>query len=87
LAKKEPAKCVLQVFSGRRNPEWELTAPQWNRFLQIWDAAETSTQKTEPVSKLGYTGFQITIQNQHWHVFNKHASLVSGNKEITILWK
>jgi hypothetical protein len=78
LEKKEPAKCVLQIFSGRRNPEWDLSATQWKRFLEIWDAAGASDQKIENISKLGYTGFHLTIQNQHWHVYNGQASLVSG---------
>jgi hypothetical protein len=52
---------VLNIFSGRPNPQWVLTPSQERKFLDLIDQASTPTDKKPPgVSpRLGYRGFTV----------------------------
>lgn len=53
---------VLNVYSGRPNPQWTLTDAQENSFLSQLDQV-TKTTLVKPsgvLPRLGYRGFQVT---------------------------
>ncbi len=50
----------LQIFSGRRNPSWQLDAEERDGFLALLDSIkDTSTPRIMP-EHLGYRGFLVT---------------------------
>ncbi|MBL0146498.1 MAG: hypothetical protein IPP48_12905 [Chitinophagaceae bacterium] len=63
----------LQVFSGRRNPQWELTEQQKKAFVKLWIAAKVEEQKINLPSNLGYQGFVVWDNLYKWIIYNGHA--------------
>jgi hypothetical protein len=52
------ATVTLQIYSGRENPEWNLTGKQANELLALLD----NLSESQPIvfhSHLGYTGFRV----------------------------
>ncbi|MFL5463160.1 MAG: hypothetical protein ACJ8AC_03895 [Gemmatimonadaceae bacterium] len=52
------ATVTLQIYSGRVNPEWNLTGKQANELLALLDNLSESQPIVFP-SHLGYTGFRV----------------------------
>jgi hypothetical protein len=62
----------LQIFSGRRNPQWELTEQQKNTFQQLWIHAKAEESKINLPSHLGYQGFAVWDNLHRWVIYNGH---------------
>jgi hypothetical protein len=62
----------LQIFSGRRNPQWELTEQQKKDFINLWIAAKAEDQKINLPSNLGYQGFVVWDNLYRWIIYNGH---------------
>lgn len=59
------------LFSGRKNPEWELTALQQKAWMALWQQAPLSITEVEIPSKLGYTGCRLQHnEHSHWQLYN-----------------
>jgi hypothetical protein len=64
-------KARVLLFSGRQNPEWQLTAMQQKNWMLLWKHASLSDTKAEPPSKLGYTGCRLQYdEHSHWYLYN-----------------
>lgn len=50
----------LDVFSGRPNPEWTLSATDGARFTDLWRSAPIVDPRSVP-NNLGYRGFIVTM--------------------------
>jgi hypothetical protein len=52
------ATVTLQIYSGRKNPEWNLTGKQANELLALLD----NLSESQPIvfhGHLGYSGFRV----------------------------
>lgn len=58
LKNVKSATVTLQIYSGRVNPEWNLTDKQANELLALLDNLSESQPSIFP-SHLGYTGFRV----------------------------
>jgi hypothetical protein len=59
------------LFSGRQNPEWELTAALQKNWMLLWKHASLSDTEVESASKLGYTGCRLQYdEHSHWQLYN-----------------
>jgi hypothetical protein len=56
------------VFSGRKNPSWELKAAQLKDAFDFFEAAENCTDHSPADILLGYNGLQVEKGNKLWHV-------------------
>lgn len=74
----------IHLYSGRRNPEWFLTEKDTDEFLLLWDKAAKSKQKYEPVSKLGYAGCFVFIEEKKLFVYNGLAVLFENNIAVEV---
>ena len=55
------------LFSGRRNPEWELTPGQQLQWQELWKQAPATNERATLVSKLGYTGCRLQPdEHSYW---------------------
>jgi len=64
-------KATALLFSGRRNPEWELTVAQQESWLKLWEQAAFSNTTVEQPSILGYTGCRLQYnKHSHWQLYN-----------------
>lgn len=52
-------RIVLDVFSGRVNPEWAATAEDAGRIAAMIDALPASAEAPRAVPILGYRGFVV----------------------------
>jgi len=61
-----PVKVTLNVFSGRQNPEWDLSEEQVIALRQQLDGARGTTfeKPSGIVGGLGYTGFSLASQQE-----------------------
>jgi hypothetical protein len=65
----------VDVFSGRPNPSWELSADEARTLLQMLDGARSGPRR-EPcaVPGLGYRGLNVKIFRaaglSHWRAFD-----------------
>jgi hypothetical protein len=61
-----PVNVMLQVFSGRPNPEWQLSDAQSRELRERLDAIRsTSFEKPSGIiGGLGYTGFSLTSNQE-----------------------
>jgi len=44
------------LFSGRRDPEWQLSPEIVRNLLKLWDVMPRSSKATPNLSRLGYRG-------------------------------
>ncbi len=64
-------KATALLFSGRKDPEWELTTVQQKAWMILWQQALLSNTEVESVSRLGYTGCRLQHdEHSHWQLFN-----------------
>ncbi len=69
INKKWNATALL--FSGRRNPEWELTPAQQKKWMVLWKQAALSNEEVNTPSLLGYTGCRLQHnEHSHWQLYN-----------------
>jgi hypothetical protein len=78
-------KVTALLFSGRQNPDWELTATQQKNWMLLWQHASLSDTEVKPSSKLGYTGCRLQYdKHSHWQL---HNGCVSFYEKDTIFSK
>jgi hypothetical protein len=64
-------KATALLFSGTKNPEWELTPVQQKNWMVLWQQAPMSNVEVEIASKLGYTGCRLQHnEHSHWQLHN-----------------
>ena len=64
-------KATALLFSGRQNPEWELTAAQQKNWMVLWQQASLSDTEVKQPSILGYTGCRLQyVERSHWQLYN-----------------
>lgn len=64
-------KVTALLFSGRQNPEWELTAAQQKKWMVLWQHASLSNKGVSTPSVLGYTGCRLQYdEHSHWQLYN-----------------
>ena len=77
---------TLQVFSGRPNPSWQLTAQDAESLLQMLDQARRSGARRQSCSApdLGYRGLTVRVAAgadiKDWRVFD--GCLQQDNKHL-----
>lgn len=77
----------LEIFSGRPNPAWQLTADECTQVTRLLETLP-ETSVTENIGGLGYSGFLLTVTPQqagslyyHVHVFQKIITIdLAGRK-------
>ena len=79
----KPAVVRVNVFSGRRNPEWTMDIKDIKKFLHLWDLAEPIIEIIKPISKLGYSGCTVIIDNNRWEIYNGFATFYSPDSTIS----
>jgi hypothetical protein len=78
-------KATALLFSGRKDPEWELTVVQQKKWMVLWQQAALSNKEVESPSKLGYTGCRLQYnEHSHWQL---HNGCVSFYENQTIFSK
>lgn len=78
-------KATALLFSGRQNPEWELTAAQQESWIKLWEEAALSNAAVQQPSILGYTGCTLQYEeHSHWQLYN---GCVSFYEKDTIVSK
>jgi hypothetical protein len=64
-------KATALLFSGRQNPDWELTAAQQKNWMLLWKHAPVSDTEVKQPSILGYTGCRLQYEeHSHWQLYN-----------------
>jgi subtilase family serine protease len=61
---------TVLVFSGRKNPSWEVKAEKLKDAFTFFENAEISADHSPAAMLLGYNGLQIENGNKLWHVVN-----------------
>ena len=64
----------VNIFSGRRNPEWQLDAEDTRSFLLCWEQAVMHSSVIKAISRLGYSGCTVTIDDKRWELYNGFAT-------------
>ena len=73
------------LFSGRQNPEWQLTAAQQKNWMVLWKHAPLSDTEVKTPSILGYTGCSLQYdEHSHWQL---HNGCVSFYEKETVFSK
>lgn len=65
FAREETPTVVLDIFSGRPSPSWNLTAAQAEELVRLLESLQADESKSgaDQAPGLGYRGF--TIQGRH----------------------
>lgn len=74
----------IHLYSGRRNPEWLLSEKDTGEFLRLCQQAKSSSKKYKPVSKLGYAGCLLFINEKKFFVYDGLAVLFEGDKVVML---
>jgi hypothetical protein len=56
------------VFSGRKNPSWEVQDDALQPALSVFENATTAADESPIEPLLGYNGLQMEQGNKLWHV-------------------
>ncbi|MFZ1305541.1 MAG: hypothetical protein WAR80_06830 [Ferruginibacter sp.] len=74
-------KATALLFSGRQNPDWELTVEQQQSWMKLWEQAAVSNIAVEQPSILGYTGCRLQHdEHSHWQLYNGCVSFYEKEK-------
>jgi hypothetical protein len=75
---------TISLFSGRPNPQWNLTKQQADVWIQYWNKADLSEYAVPLASKLGYSGCRVQ-KNKHsyWVIFNSCVSFYDNDTVIS----
>jgi hypothetical protein len=77
-------KVSALLFSGRQNPQWELTVSEQKNWIKLWKQATVSSTEVNYVSKLGYTGCRLQCnEHSHWQLYNGCVSFYQAEKIIS----
>ena len=64
------------MFSGRPNPEWEISEDTIAELLKIWNVLTPMRSGHQPVPKLGYQGCFLRCPNdEEWIAFEGMVTL------------
>lgn len=65
------------IYSGRRDPTWELSERIAKKLVELWDAMPAAASQMMPsTSRLGYRGvFLRAPDGREWTAFNGTVSL------------
>lgn len=70
------------IYSGRPDPEWQLTESQQAAWMILWQHAPLCNQPAAQNSRLGYKGCRLRMnKNNHWLTGNGYVSF-QDNKII-----
>lgn len=58
---------TVLIFSGRRNPSWEVNAANLKAAFNIFDKAAVAADSSPAESILGYNGLQVEQGNKLWY--------------------
>jgi hypothetical protein len=72
------------VFSGRKNPSWEIKADRLKNAFAVFETAETDSDTSPVDSVLGYNGLQIELGNKLWHVSRGRIFYKLDDKTILV---
>lgn len=85
---KSPEKWIAgaRLYSGRRDPTWEISKEVAKKLLELWDALPPSSGAEPSTSRLGYRGvFLRGPGGREWKAFDGAASLSGhGGVEVRI---
>ncbi len=77
-------KATALLFSGRQNPEWELTVEQQQSWMKLWEQAALSNIAVEQPSILGYTGCRLQHdEHSHWQLYDGCVSFYCEGKVVS----
>lgn len=85
MPENEKWKATAMLFSGRKDPAWELTIAQQKAWMILWQQALLSNTEVEIPSLLGYTGCRLQ-HNEHSH-WQLHNGCVSFYEKETVFSK
>ncbi len=77
MSTDQPALVRVNIFSGRRNPEWHLKDTR--TFLRLWEMAEPVKEPVKTLSRLGYSGCTVILGDKRWEIYQGIVSLYEGN--------
>ena len=70
---KEPSKpctATASIFSGRRDPTWEVPQAVTRRLRELWDAAEPVSTGSPSAPGLGYRGVTLSCAGgEQWFAY------------------
>jgi hypothetical protein len=72
------------VFSGRKNPSWEVKDERMKEAFTFFENADTSADHSPAVMLLGYNGLQVEKGNKLWHVVKGRIFYKVDDKEVLI---
>ncbi len=72
------------VFSGRKNPSWEVKSTQLKEAFDFFEAAAMSADHSPAEMLLGYNGLQVEKGNKLWHVVNGRIFYKMDDKTVLI---
>ncbi|MBL7702808.1 MAG: hypothetical protein JNM14_11195 [Ferruginibacter sp.] len=69
------------LFSGRQNPQWELTPAQQKNWMLLWKQAPLHNEDVKQPSILGYTGCRLQYdEHSRWQLYNGCISFFEKDK-------
>jgi hypothetical protein len=72
------------LFSGRPNPEWELSPALYDQWKVLWEKASLTDKETERPSILGYTGCRLQLSGSgYWLVYNGRVTFYNDTVKIS----
>lgn len=77
-------KCMALLFSGRKNPEWEIKdAVQQQKIIGLIQSAPATGNPLRNAI-LGYAGFRLIHENAIYEVFNGVLEVVASGEKKTL---
>jgi hypothetical protein len=72
------------VFSGRKNPSWEVKSEALKAAFTVFENAETDPDDSPAPIMLGYNGLQIEQGNKLWHVCRGRIFFKMNDKTVLV---
>lgn len=72
------------IFSGRKNPSWEVKPEVLEAAFTAFENAETDSDNSPLAALLGYNGLQVEQGNKLWHVCRGRIFYKLADKTVLV---
>lgn len=73
----------VSVFSGRRDPAWQVDAEQVGALLALWDSLESQGVDAPTAPPLGYRGSVLRGGGREWRAYRGAVMMREGESVST----
>ena len=74
-------KVIALIYSGKTDPQWQLSTEQADHFIELWNRAADSTNEVVNPSILGFKGIRVLSKNKQCLIYNGVITCIEDGRK------